>query len=142
MNEKKFITTAASKLASDGIKNFPRDFTEIKEYTELKLPGKTLLIGEEFFGKYEIHTTEGDSAFHADSYLHAKYILYANRDTPQIIYLPSDESELKSGVQEYESYLDQIIKDIEEEYKNAFPEEKNSKNVVNEIFKLLNLVRI
>jgi hypothetical protein len=142
MNEKEFITTIASQLASNGIRNFPRDFIELKEHTELKLPGKTLLIGEEFFGKYEMHTTEGNSTLNADSYLHAKYILYANRNTPQIIHIPSNESELKSGVQKYESYLDQIIKNIEGEYKKIFPEEKNSKNVVNGVFKLLNLVRI
>jgi len=142
MSEKEFITLSASKLASNGIKNFPRDFTELKEHTELKLPGKTLLVGEEFFGKYEIHTAGGNSILHAESYLHAKYILYANRETPQIINLPTNESELKSVVQKYESYLDDIIKNIAADYKKSFPEQKNSKFVVNEVFKLLNLVRI
>ncbi len=142
MSEKEFVSSSASKLASNGIKNFPRDFTELKEHTELKLPGKTLLIGKEFFGKYEIHTADGNSVLHAESYLQAKYILYANRITPQIIHLPVDDTELKMGVQKYESYLDQIIKDIEADYKKSFPEQKNSKFVVNEIFTLLNLVRV
>jgi len=142
MSEKEFITLSASKLASNGIKNFPRDFTELKEHTELKLPGKTLLVGEEFFGKYEIHTAGGNSILHAESYLHAKYILYANRETPQIINLPTNEAELKSVVQKYESYLDDIIKNIAADYKKSFPEQKNSKFVVNEVFKLLNLIRI
>jgi hypothetical protein len=142
MSEKEFVSSSASSLASNGIKNFPRDFTELKKHTELKLPGKTLLIGEQFFGKYEIHTAEGNSVIHAESYLHAKYILYANRETPRIIHLPADDNELKAGVQKYESYLDQIIKDIEAGYKKAFPEQKNSKHAVNEVFKLLNLVRV
>jgi len=142
MSEKEFVSLSASKLASNGIKNFPRDFTELKEHNELKLPGKTLLIGEEFFGKYEIHTAEGYSVFHAESYLHAKYILYANRETPQIIHLPANDSEIKTGIQKYESYLDNIIKDIESDYKKTFPDQKNSKTVVSEVFKLLNLVRV
>jgi len=54
MTEKEFISSRVSRLASDGIKIFPSDFIVIKDYKELRLPGKTLLIGEEFFGKYEI----------------------------------------------------------------------------------------
>ncbi|OGU46179.1 MAG: hypothetical protein A2000_15130 [Ignavibacteria bacterium GWB2_36_8] len=142
MSEKEFVSLSASRLASNGIKNFPHDFTEFKEYTEFKLPGKALLVGEEFFGKHEIHTAEGVSVLHVESYLHAKYILYANRTTPQIIHIPSDNNELKAGVQKYESYLDRIIKDIEADYKKTFPEQKNSKYAVNEVFKLLNLVRV
>ncbi len=142
MSEKEFITSSASKLASDGIKNFPRDFIELKEHTELKLPGKTLLIGEEFFGKYEIHTAEGNSVFHAENYQQAKYILYTNRETPHLIHLPVNDTELKAGVQKYELYLDNIIKNIEADYKKSFPDQKNSKLVANEIFKLLNLVRV
>jgi hypothetical protein len=142
MSEKEFITSNASKLASNGIKNFPRDFIELKEHKELILPAATLLIGEEFFGKYEIHTAEGNSVIHTENYLQAKYILYANRETPQIIHLPTNETVLKAVVQKYESYLDNIIKDIETDYKKSFPGLKNSKLVVNEVFKLLNLVRV
>lgn len=142
MNQKEFVNSNASKLASEGIKNFPGDFIELKGHTKLKLPGKTLLIGEEFFGKYEIHTADGNSILHAESYLQAKYILYANRENPQIIHLPVDDKELKAGIQKYEFYLDNIIKEIEADYKKSFPDQKNSKTVVNEVFKLLNLVRI
>ncbi len=142
MSEKEFINSSALKLASNGIKNFPRDFIELKEHTELKLPGKTLLIGEEFFGKYEIHTAEGNSALHVENYLLAKYILYANRETPHIIHLPVNENKLKEGIQRYESYLDNIIKNVEVDYKKSFPDQKNSKLVANEVFKLLNLVRV
>ena len=142
MSEKEFINSIASKLASNVIKNFPYDFIELKEYTELKLPGKTLLIGEEFFGNYEIHAADGNSILHAENYLQAKYILYANRKTPHIIHLPVNENKLKEGVQKYESYLDGIIKHIEADYKKSFADQKNSKFVVNEVFKLLNLVRV
>jgi hypothetical protein len=142
MNEKEFISSWVSKLASDGIKNFPADFISINNYSELKLPGKTLLIGEELFGRLEIITSDGNSVLHANGYSQAKFILYANRNTPGLILIPSDESELKKAVQMYEAYLDSIIKNIENVYKKTFPEEKNSKLAVNEIFRQLNLVRI
>lgn len=142
MNQKEFVNLRASKLASEKIKNFPGDFIELKRHSELRLPGKTLLIGEEFFGKYEIHTSDGNSILHTESYLQAKYILYANRENPHIIHLPVEDKELKAGVQKYESYLDNIIKEIEADYKKSFPDHKNSKTVVNEVFKLLNLVRV
>jgi hypothetical protein len=142
MNEKEFISSWVSKLASDGIKNFPADFITIKNYSELKVPCKTLLIGEEFFGKYEIITPDGNSILHVNSYPNAKFILYANRNTPEIILIPSSEVELNKAVQMYESHLDSIIKDIEIAYKKTFPEEKNSKSVVKEIFRQLNLVRV
>ena len=142
MSEKEFINSCASKFVSKGIKNFPRDFIEPKDYTELKLPGKTLLIGEEFFGKYEMHTADGNSILHADNYSQAKYILYANRTTPGLLNLPVNDNELKTGLRKYESYLDSIIKVIETDYKKSFPDQKNSRFVVNEVFKLLNLVRV
>jgi hypothetical protein len=50
MSEKKFINKWTSKLASDGIKSFPVDFINLKNYFEINLPGKPLLIGEELFG--------------------------------------------------------------------------------------------
>ncbi len=156
MNEKEFISSWTSKLVSDGIKNFPNDFFSFKNFSqrdvrqdsfggfpkELKLPGKTLLIGEEFFGKHEIITTSGESVLHSDNYFQAKFILYANRNTPELIHIPTEEADLKKAVQLYEAYLDSLIKNIENGYKKTFPEEKNSKFVVNEIFRQLNLVRI
>jgi hypothetical protein len=142
MNEKKFISSWVSKLASANIKNFPGDFISLTNYTELKLPGKTLLIGEEFFGKFEIITPDGNSVLHTENYLQAKFVLYANRNTPELIRLPKDENEIRQAVQKYELYIDSIIKENEIDYKKTFPEEKNSKSVVNEIFRQLNLVRV
>ena len=48
MNEKEFISSWVSKLASDRIKNFPADFISINNNCiEIRLPSKTLLIGED-----------------------------------------------------------------------------------------------
>jgi hypothetical protein len=143
MNEREFINFWVSKLASNGIKKFPSDFVTLNENViEFRLPGKTLLIGEEFFGKYEILTTDGSSVLHAENYFQAKGLIYSNRTTPGIVFLPADDVYLKKAVQSYELYLDSIIKEIENNYKKSLPEDGNSKNVVNEIFKQLNLVRV
>jgi len=143
MNDKEFINSWVSKLASDGIKIFPGDFISLNNnYTEIRLPGKTLLIGEEFFGRYEIITPDGNPVFYANNYANAKFILYANRYTPELILVPSDETQIKKAIQAYELHLDSIIKEIETDYKKYFPEEKNSKSIVNEIFRQLNLVRV
>jgi hypothetical protein len=142
LNEKKFISSWVSKLASDGIKNFPSDFISTTNNVELRLPGKTLLIGEEFFGRYEIITPDGSSVAHTDNYTQAKFILYSNRNKPSIIFLPSDNAELKTAIQLYENYLDTLIKKIENDCKKSLPEEKNYKMVVNEIFRQLNLIRV
>ncbi len=142
MNEKEFINARILQITSSGIKNFPSDFISPGyKYSELKLPSKTLIIGEEFFGQYEIITPDGNSILHAKNHTQAKYILYSNRKLPAFINIPDDDSLLKDAVQKYESYLDSLIKETENIYKKSFPEEKNSKAVVSEIFKQLNLVR-
>jgi hypothetical protein len=143
MNEKEFISSWVSKLASDRIKNFPADFISINNNCiEIRLPSKTLLIGEEIFGRYEIISPGGNSVHYANSYIEAKFILYANKNTPELILIPADKTDLKNAVQLYESYVDSIIKEIEADYKKSFPEERNSKFTVNEIFRQLNLVRV
>lgn len=144
MSEKEFIKKWTSKLTSDGIKNFPSDFTNPKNYKEIKLPGKQLLIGEELFGTYEILTTDSKSVFHAESYQQAEFIIYSNRNTPEIILIPENINELKDAVQRYEAYLDEIIKQIELDYQLMFSANKvsNSGLIVAEIFKIMNLVRM
>lgn len=142
MDQKEFISSIISKLISDGIKNFPADFIKGDNHKELELPGKTLLIGEEFFGKYEIITSDGKSVLHAENYLLAKFIIYSNRNTPRLILVPSDENEVKRSILIYENYLDSLIRNVESDYRRFLPEEKNSNLIVNEIFRQLNLVRL
>jgi hypothetical protein len=76
-----------------------------------------------------------------DSHTHAKYIIYSNRSRPAKIFIPQKEAEIKSAVEKYESYLDQLIKQIELNYKKTFPGGKDSALLTNNIFKILNLTR-
>ena len=76
------------------------------------MPGKALVIGGSFFGSLEILTTDGNLFLHVDSHLKAKYIIYSNRNRPLKISIPEKESEIKSAVEKYENYLDQLIKQL------------------------------
>lgn len=141
MTEKEFISGWTKKIAEAGIKNFPDDFIKDLSTEVFKLPGKTLVIGQEFFGSHEILTIDGDSFLQVSSYSKAKYIVYANRLKPKIIKIPLLVSEIKTIVSNYEIYLDGILKEIKIDYNKIFPDGKNSIMSVNEIFKILNLNR-
>jgi len=141
LTEKEFISKISKEISSEGLKEFPSGFISFKDKVELKLPGKALVIGKEFFGKYEIITTDGSSVYNADDYYHAKFIVYSNRKQPKSIFIPEDSKIIKEAVTSFESYLDSLIKKIEKSYKENFSSGKNAKETVNEIFKVLNLIR-
>ena len=79
MIEKEFISKWTVSLSKNGIKAFPEDFLGNMTTEEIKLPGRTLVIGEEFFGNYEILTVDGTAVLQAESQYKAKYIVYSNR---------------------------------------------------------------
>ena len=141
MTEKEFISGWTNKISNEGIKTFPGEFINKSDNVIVKLPGKALVIGKEFFGSFEILTVDGSPVLHADSHVKAKYIIYANRMKPGEIIVPKDENGIKQSVTLYENYLDEFIKLIGIDYKKNFPGGKNSISVVNEIFKMLNLIR-
>ncbi|MHB8579026.1 MAG: hypothetical protein ACYDA4_04090 [Ignavibacteriaceae bacterium] len=141
MNEKKFITEWVTKLSEEGLKEFPGDFLKTDEVKTINLPEKTLVVGQEFFGSFEILTTDGKSVHHAPDYIEAKYFIYANRTKPKEILLPAKKEKILETITLYQEYLDTLIRHIESDYKKSFPNTKNSSYVVNEIFRHLNLVR-
>lgn len=141
MTEKEFISKSVSELREQKLKEFPGDIIEFEDGIVLTMPGKTLVIGEEFFGAVEVITTNGEQFLQAADHYEAKFIVYANRSNPVSILIPTDKNILKNAVTKYELYLDSVIKNIEQTYKKEFPEGKNASGVVNEIFRILNLVR-
>jgi hypothetical protein len=108
---------------------------------DITLPGKALVIGGSFFGSIEILTTDGSVFMNVENHLKAKFIIYSNRNRPVKITIPEKEPEIKSAVEKYENYLDQLIKQIESDYKKSFPGGKESASLINNIFKILNLTR-
>ena len=141
MTEKEFISKWTASLSEMGIKTFPEDFGDNKSTEEIKLPGKTLVIGEEFFGNYEVLTVDGSAVFHAENQYKAKYIVYSSRKKTTSVKIPVKSEEIKTAVVEYENYLDSIIKKIKPDYKISFPGEKKSNDLTNEIFRVLSLNR-
>jgi len=141
VKEKEFITKWTTSLSEDGIRKFPDDFTKESKVEKIELPGKSLVIGEEFFGSFEVLTIDGTAVMQADSQSKAKFIVYSSRNKITKLNIPENPEEVKSSVSKYENYLDTIIKEIEADYKKTFPGEKRGNALVNEIFRVLNLSR-
>ena len=57
------------------------------------------------------------------------------------IKVPVKEAELKTIVEQYEGYIDQLIRQVELDYRKSFPGNKDSAQIINNIFKILNLTR-
>ena len=139
--EKEFITKTVEILNKKGIKIFPDEFLSSGETKTISVPAKILIMGEEFFGSYEILSADRKVVYQASTYSEAKYLIYASRKKTAEIIIPSSEEEIKQAVLQYEKYLDSIMKEIVSLYKKTFPEGKNSLFVMNEILMILNLVR-
>jgi len=139
--EKEFITKTVEVLTKKGIKIFPDEFLSSVETKTISVPAKTLIMGEEFFGSYEILSADRKVVRQVSTYSEAKYLIYASRKKAAEINIPLTEDEIKQAVLQYEKYLDSIMKEIVSLYKKIFPEGKNSLFVMNEILMILNLVR-
>lgn len=141
MTEKEFSNNWISRLREKGIRNFPDDFLGDYETEIINLPSVNLLKGEELFGSYEITDSRGNSVYMAENLFRAKYILYSNRKKPHQLKIPLSDEMVSLAVKNYESYLDSILREIGNEYRNYFPKEKNFPLISSEIFSALNLKR-
>jgi hypothetical protein len=141
LNEKIFIDNCLSKIQSSGIKEFPLHFLDETQLDIISIPVKTLVIGKEFFGALEIITTDGESVYQASNYDEAKFVVYSSKERNGKTYIPKDKSLIKSLVDTYNNYLDDILNQIKKDYKKNFPDGKNVHAVSNEIFQKLNLIR-
>ncbi len=71
-----------------------------------------------------------------------KFIVYASCNANGLIEIPQDKKIIKDAVKQYENYIDFILIEIQKNFKTAFPDSENNLDVVNEIFKKLNLIRV
>jgi len=141
LNQELFIENWISNVQSSGIRKFPYHFIDDSQLDIVSIPIKTLVIGQEFFGAYEIITTDGESVYHADNYDEAKFIVYSSKERNGKAYIPKDKSMIKTLVDSYNKYLDDLLAQIKNDYKKNFPDGKNIHPVSNEIFQKLNLIR-
>lgn len=141
LKEKEFIAKTVETLKKKGIKTFPNEFLSFSAIKTISVPAKILIMGGEFFGNYEILSGDRNVVYQASTYSEAKYFIYASRNKTSEINIPLSEEEIKQTILLYEKYLDSIMKEIVSLYKNNFPEGRNSLFVMNNILKILNLVR-
>ncbi len=141
MSEKEFIEKIFNKIHSSDLRKFPADFLDITLLKKIPVPVKTLVLGNEFFGKYEIITTDGLQVYQADTLNEAKFFIYSSAERNGSAYLPEDKSLINKIIEEYHQYLDNIIKVIRSEYKKTFPEGKDILTISNKIFQKLNIIR-
>ena len=142
MNSREFISLKIKQITDEGIKKFPEDFLFPCDLSSFTLPSETLVIGNEFFGSYEVITTRGASFCHTDTIMKAKYLVYAGRNKDREIKIPTDDKNVELVVKDYEKYLDQKLKQLEKDYRKLFPESKDAAYAVNEVFRILNLNRL
>jgi hypothetical protein len=142
VTESDFIFSKTRELSLSGIKNFPIDFYNLKNITEIDVPDKVLVLGKEFFGSYEVSSTSGDFVMTFSNEFEAKFIVYASRNRKNKIKIPRDSESIENAVEEYEKYLDMLLQDIRKDYLKKINNGKNFSAVSNEIFKKLNLTRL
>ena len=142
MTEKEFIAKTVEHYLGKGIKVFPADFVERTFVEILDIPPKKLILGEELFGSFEIITTDGSQVLLTDDLMKGKFIVYASCNANGLIEIPQEKKMVVDAVEKYESYMDFILVEIQKDFKTAFPDSDNNLNVINEVFKKLNLIRI
>ncbi|MGE5497474.1 MAG: hypothetical protein ACM3Q2_05360 [Syntrophothermus sp.] len=141
MTEKDFVASWIEKLQGGLLPQFPGDYIDGIACSEMALPGKNILLGEELFGSYELIDSEGNSVMVTDSHARAKYVLYSNRVYLNSVKIPEDEQKTADIVKTYEKKIDSLVKDIEKNFKKEFPESKNFLQASNTIFNKLNIKR-
>jgi len=139
---KEFVSLYINNFSEKEIKNFPDDFADLTDTKLLDLPNKTIVMGNEFFGQFEITTTDGTSVHQAADINEAKYIVYASRFRSGKVVIPNKRSGIKEAVEKYEDHLDSILHDIEGNFLNEFPNSPELNQTTNEIFLKLGLVRL
>lgn len=141
MTEKEFVQKEVKRITANGIKTFPVDFLHECETEAIEMPGKILVPGEELFGYYEISLLDGTPIFNVQEIKKAKYLVYSSRLKIKTVNIPKSIEDIITVVTAYHNYVDTIIKEISNFYKQEFPEGENGNQTISEILKVINLVR-
>ena len=141
VTKKEFISQYIKKQSESIAKKFPDDFISPTSVKRLEIPQKTLVLSDEFFGQYEILTTEGAPVLQAENIYIAKYVIYASKNRISPIAIPENDNEIRTAVESYERHLDLILMNIKESFRKYFLDSPDINSVSSEIFTKLNLVR-
>ncbi len=140
MTKKEFIGNW-TEIIKAGLKEFPDEFLEEVACDELSLPSKSLVMGPEIFGSFEITDSDGNPFLQTEDQYKLKYILYSNRYKPSQIRIPTEPANIKDTVRQYEKHLDGFLIGIEKDFKEHFPDSKDLNKISNQIFGAVSLQR-
>ncbi len=141
MTEKEFIEKSAGEIRQK-LKKFPQDFLEENAETEIfKCNGEVLILGAEFFGMYDLINPRGELKLQLPDFESAKYYVYSSLSKPKEFPVPVNKNVLLQSVKKYELYLDEILKEIKDNFNKSFPDSPNANRAVIKVFQSLNLQR-
>ncbi len=130
-----------AELVQSGIKQFPDDFLVNKlkpqDYIGVPVPNVPLRLGHYFLGQQDV-VGEGFN-YTARSLAAAKYIIYAHKPDEYIVYLPNDDIVVTKAVAEYEQYLKELLKKLNQEILNRTFDHKLAESISKRIFEELGL---
>ncbi|HPN37324.1 MAG TPA: hypothetical protein PL041_02900 [Melioribacteraceae bacterium] len=138
--EKEFIKNWISKNSKLFNKVFPDDFLTVENTSELVMPGKQLVMGDLFFGFYQVCSADGEEYFNEEEVYKAKYIVYSSKQKQEIVKIPNDIVDVTLVVKKYEKYLDGIIIKIKQDINKSQLKIKEDE-AVRQIFNIINLIR-
>ena len=140
MTEKEFISNWIEKIGQE-LKTFPDLFVITDNCEVINLPGKLLLLPPPLFGSYQITDEIGETVFSTDDHFKAKYVMYSNRNKLTELKIPRTDLHVYEAVRDYERHIDKFLKEMEKEFKEAFPKSRGIKSLFTQVFGSLNLTR-
>jgi len=140
MTEKDFISNWVEKVGQE-IKTFPDQFVKTEDCEVIALPGKLLFLPPPLFGSYQITDDIGETIFSTDDHFKAKYVMYSNKYKPKELKIPRKDLHVYEAVRDYERHIDAFLKEMEKEFKEAFPKSRGIKHLSTQVFGSLNITR-
>ncbi len=145
--------TVTQELTDQGIKAFPHEFLTVKpkpkDCVNIAVPDAPLKLGDYFMGRQKV-TDGAGYEYDAPSTAAAKYIVYARKPGEYVVCLPyienlapveADKAEalLSSTVQNYESYLKELLRKLNQDLLNRTFDHKQAEALSRRIFQDLGL---
>jgi hypothetical protein len=138
--EKDLVKKVISTLKKSELKIFPYDFIIGIDCIDEKIVNKILILGSEFFGSYEILTSDGVLFKMVNSLPLAKYYIYSSVNKKFILPVPTNSADIEIVVRKYENYFDELLKHISQLISQESTKVDKNK-IINQVIQNLNYLR-
>jgi len=138
--EKDLVKKVISTLKKSELKIFPYDFIIGIDCIYEKIVNKILILGSEFFGSYEILTSDGVLFKMVNSLPLAKYYIYSSVNKKFILPVPTNLADIEIIVRKYENYFDELLKHISQLISQESTKVDKNK-IINQVIQNLNYLR-